>query len=160
MFYELVWSNFGHEPYNLACVNTCSCFAMKNACREGLLDKWFWDKILNLWFITNIPLSLASELFNAAATLQVMGEFHQSSKIHVCFTQLKGNIFFLWWLPTGLRMLLHKFKAHTTQSVPSLIYSTLIATGCPKIVLLWLADFKGSMNHFNPMSRKPKNHTW
>lgn len=109
--------------------------------------------------IISISLSLASQLFNAAATLPVMAEFHQSSKIHICFTQLKCNIFFLWWLPTGLRMLLHKFKAHTTQSVPSLIYSTLIATGCPKIVLLWLADFKGSMNHFNPMSRKPKNHT-
>lgn len=44
--------------------------------------------------IISISLSLASQLFNAAATLPVMAEFHQSSKIHICFTQLKCNIFF------------------------------------------------------------------
>lgn len=36
-----VWSNFGHEPYNHACVNTCLYFAMRNACRESPLDQWF-----------------------------------------------------------------------------------------------------------------------
>lgn len=141
-------------------VSTSACILLWGMLAEKAF--WisdFWDQILNLWFITSIPLSLASLLFNAAAALQVMAEFHQSSKTHICFTHFKCNTFSLWWLPTGLRMVLLKFKAHTTQSVPSLIYSTLIATGCPNIVLLWLADFKGSMNHFNPVSGKPKNHT-
>lgn len=123
-------------------VSTPACILLWGMLAEKVFyTNDFWDKILNIWFITRIPLSLASQLFSTTAALQVMAEFHQSSKIHVCFTHLKCSSFFLWWLPTGLRMLLHEFKAHITQSVPSLIYSTLIATGCPKIVLLWLADF-------------------